>query len=152
MNEIIELGNVVVPQDLCEIAESIQDQNNKVNTPAKLQKTRGESIEASPEISAFLTALCELCRIDRDRLNYTLFSCPGGSERHIDLLDPAIYGVDTFVVPILLRSNMTKLYTEHSIVDMNEGLVTKFNHTRPHGLIVGESAPTVLMMFSELTK
>lgn len=149
-NPITEVGRVGV-HAMLRFANLIKGQNNKVNTPRKFQKMTGENMDDDAGITLMKQIMCERAGIDYQKLDYTLFSCPNGSEPHIDDLDAKVYGEDTWVVPVLMESEAT-LYTKTDSNKLIRGGIYKFNHTRLHWLNLEKPAPTVLIMFSELQK
>lgn len=148
-NPITIFDRISIPSSVTNLAVSIQDQNNKVNTPRKFQKTQGINIDEDIGVIQFKLDLCQRMGCEQSKLDYTLFSCPQGSEPHTDMLDPEKYGVMTYIVPIIMETDAT-FFTETECIDLEVGYPYSFNHTLLHSLEVKFENPTVLVMASIL--
>lgn len=137
------LGKVCVPDKLLELAESIRHQNNKVNTPRKFTKYRGN-------VKAFTGNLAIELGVPESKLDWVLFSCPEGAEEHTDDLNVKKYGEKTFLIPILLEDSCILHTPECSEVIDELGCIYEINHQRPHSLEKDKPSGCVFIMASIL--
>jgi hypothetical protein len=140
-----------IPQSVLDYAQKIKHENYKVNTPSIFQKHNPvfEDVDLTKSFAS-------ICGLRQDRVDYVFFSAPFGADMHVDLLDPAKFGKETWVMPVLLPigTNLLRVVDgeKEQLRELYVGEVYKFCHSNKHGLYLHDHAGTgcVLIMVAEV--
>lgn len=138
------VGELMVDfQTMC-YAQSIREENYKVNTPSKYQKHCGND-------SFIINQLVEIINRDYSLINYVFFSCKEGAEPHTDKLNLSRFDEKTVVIPLILPNGKSRLLVEDETCELQHFLCYEFDHTKVHSLILDDTTSgCVLIMATAL--
>lgn len=132
---IILHGRVDIPDAVIAAADPIRMLNYKTTTPARFQKNTLTADIAGP----LLDDIADRIGVDRERLDYVYFSAAQGAEPHTDMLDPAVFESNTYIIPVILPAGRTVIMADGMEVVAELGEIYEFNHEVTHGMTVEDT-------------
>lgn len=137
-------GNIVIPNDLLEAADTIKFQNYKVTKIGKIQKQTPEGADAE----YVMRVLGSKVKRDHQKFDAVYFSACSGAEEHVDMLDQEKFEDTTYVIPLIIPTGDTVISTGGCNITVEVGGIYEFDHTKPHEMTVEDdrSGCVVLMV------
>lgn len=121
------VGKIKVNAHVMGVAQSIREENYKVNTPSKYHKHQGKDYTTIQQLS-------NLFNCGEGYVDYVYFSSKEGAEAHVDKLSLSKFEDDTIIVPLILPRGKSRLKVGDSIMILEPLLAYKFKHTTIHSL------------------
>jgi hypothetical protein len=139
------VGNIIVGAEVMGIAQSIREQNYKVNTPSKYHKHTGNNHPVIYQLSGMFD--CDFNKVD-----YVYFSSKEGAEPHTDQLSLSKYEEDTILIPLILPRGISTLEVGEWAVTLEPLLAYRFKHTDIHSLKLQDTESGCVMIMAAVLK
>lgn len=139
------MGKLRVNDYVMDLAQSIREDNYRVNTPSKYHKYQGNCYETIQQLS-------DLFNCGESSIDYVYFSSKEGAEPHVDKLNLLKFEEDTIIIPLILPRGKSTLRVGGSSTTLEPLLAYKFKHTIIHSLELEDTESGCVLIMAAVLK